>query len=282
MRKEKQVLEQLLSYAGEQRGVRAVLQNGSRVNPNVKKDPFCDYDIIYIVEEPESFLHDREWIGTFGELLMLQQNTIREHGSVWYIFLMLFQDGVRIDLSFMTLSDYRGLPRDSLTMILLDKDSVLPPVPEPSEESYYTARPTREQFESALNDLFWCSTNVAKGLWRKELPYAKYMLDVVVRENLLRLLTWYAGSEGHWKVNAGKAGKWLESLLPASLWEPFVRTYAGADYGQIWDALLDTCRLARTVGMELAGRLGYPYPMEDDERVIAYLLRVRRLPPYSG
>jgi aminoglycoside 6-adenylyltransferase len=46
VRKENQVLHELLQLAQDER-VRAVLLNGSRVNPNVKGDIFCDYDVIF-------------------------------------------------------------------------------------------------------------------------------------------------------------------------------------------------------------------------------------------
>ncbi len=39
-------------------------------------------------------------IGSFGELIMMQQNDIKTDCEDEYIFLMLFTDGVRIDLSF--------------------------------------------------------------------------------------------------------------------------------------------------------------------------------------
>ncbi|MEC0227174.1 aminoglycoside 6-adenylyltransferase [Paenibacillus alba] len=94
MRNEKAVLAQLLDFANANSGIRAVLLNGSRVNPNVKKDVFC------VTQEPELFLQDH--------------------------------------------------------------------------------------FEKAVNEILWCSTNTGKGLWRDELPYAKYMFDVIVRKALCK------------------------------------------------------------------------------------------------
>jgi aminoglycoside 6-adenylyltransferase len=57
-----------------------------------------------------------------------------------------------------------------------------------------------------------------------------------------------------------------------------VKTYAGVEYGAIWDALFETLQLTRQVGMELAQALGYAYPLEDDQRTIAYLRQVQALP----
>ena len=51
MRTEKEMFELILGVAKRDERVRAVYMNGSRANPNVKKDLFQDYDIVYAVME---------------------------------------------------------------------------------------------------------------------------------------------------------------------------------------------------------------------------------------
>lgn len=48
-RTETEMMNLILSTAKEDERVRAVILNGSRANPNLKKDIFQDYDIVYIV-----------------------------------------------------------------------------------------------------------------------------------------------------------------------------------------------------------------------------------------
>jgi aminoglycoside 6-adenylyltransferase len=122
MRNEAEVLDQVLGFAQDNDMVRAVLLNGSRVNPNVTKDIFCDYDIAFYVTDPEHFLIDRSWIKHLGDLIIVQQNDWSEDGVTGYIFLMLFTDGVRIDLAFDPLEQVEKFLDDSLTLVLLDKD----------------------------------------------------------------------------------------------------------------------------------------------------------------
>ncbi|TVY07791.1 aminoglycoside 6-adenylyltransferase [Paenibacillus cremeus] len=278
MRAENEVLDQLQQYAQTDPKVRAVLLNGSRVNPNAPQDLFNDYDVVFAVDEPEYYARHQEWIGTFGELIMMQQNTIQEHGEQWYIFLMLFMDGVRIDLSFKKVEYINAHDEDSLTKVLLDKDQRIKPYAPPSDQSYVTHCPSKQEYDDVLNEIWWCSTNVAKGIWREELSYAKFMLDVIVKDAVIKLLLWHVGLHHDWSANVGKAGKWLEDFLSPELWEAFVRTYPGVRYEELWDALLATGELTRTVGVELAERLGYDYQVEDDRRVTAYLHKVRQLP----
>ena len=71
MRSETEVLNQVLNFAQNNERVRAVLINGSRVNPNVTKDIFCDYDIAFYVTDPDHFLMDQSWIKHFGDLIEL-------------------------------------------------------------------------------------------------------------------------------------------------------------------------------------------------------------------
>jgi hypothetical protein len=55
MRSEREMLDLILSFAWEHDEVRAVVMNGSRVNPNAKRDPFQDYDVVYFVRSVEPF-----------------------------------------------------------------------------------------------------------------------------------------------------------------------------------------------------------------------------------
>ncbi|WP_275942587.1 aminoglycoside 6-adenylyltransferase [Paenibacillus alba] len=50
------------------------------------------------------------------------------------------------------------------------------------------------------------------------------------------------------------------------------------DENEIWDALFEALQLTRIMGTEIAQQLGCSYPLQDDERVVAYLKQVRMLP----
>jgi aminoglycoside 6-adenylyltransferase len=260
MRTEQQVIDQLLTFAQNNDLIRAVVMNGSRTNPNAPKDLFCDYDVIYYVTNPHPFREDQSWIRYFGDLIILQQNDEVLHDSDTPFFLMLFSDGVRIDLSFAPLSNLAYLQEDTLTAVLLDKDLHISQLPPASDSGYHTPKPSKKEFVDAVNEVFWCSTNIAKGIWRDELPYIKFMYDAIIREKLLKILAWYAASQHGWAINTGKFGRWLEKFLPPETWEAYMRTYASADYQEIWEALFEACRLTRRVGQELAQGLGYAYP----------------------
>ncbi len=278
MRSEQQVLSQILAFARENELIRAVWMNGSRVNPNIQKDIFCDYDVACAVTDVRPLFEDQSWINRFGEPVIVQVNEFNDFGSTGYIFLMLFMDGVRIDLAFDPLETMAEFLKDSLTVVLLDKDGRIPPLPPPSEADYLTPPPSRKEYDETVNEFFFCANNFAKGAWRGDLTYAKTMYDGIVHPCLVKILIWYAGAQTGWQAYCGYHGKWLRKYLPAEMWTELEKTYADADEGHMWDALFAAGRLARWAGTAVAEALGYDYPYVEDERMTDYCRRVRNLP----
>ncbi|MWC27678.1 aminoglycoside 6-adenylyltransferase [Paenibacillus sp. MMS18-CY102] len=286
MRNEKEMMDLILGVAERDERIRAVYMNGSRTNPNVPKDIFQDYDIVYLVTEAASFVKDEKWINVFGQLLMLQEpdknNCANGAGMNFdrsYGYLMLFQDGNRIDLRIETkdLAIDRYLS-DKLTIPLLDKDGCLPTIPASTDIGYHVTRPTEAQFMSNCNDFWWCLQNVAKGIWRDELPYAKKMFEYTTREQLDEMISWWIGMKHDFQVSTGKMGKYFNNFLPAAYWDMYQATYSGSSYEQMWDSIFVTCELFRTLATEVAGTMSFTYPHIDDANMTGYLKHVRNLP----
>ena len=66
MRTENEMYSLILEVAKNDDRIKAVYMNGSRANENVPKDMFQDYDIVYVVEETQSFIEDKDWVRVFG------------------------------------------------------------------------------------------------------------------------------------------------------------------------------------------------------------------------
>jgi aminoglycoside 6-adenylyltransferase len=282
LRSEREMLDLILDIAKRDDRVRAVIMNGSKVNPNAPKDFFQDYDIIYVVTEKESFLADPGWIKVFGELMILQlpddMSDPPPEGEDFYGYLMQFADGNRIDLSLIPVSKLDKLEEDSLTLTLLDKDGTLPKFSPPNDSGYLPKPPTAKQYFDCTNEFWWVSPYVAKGLWRHEIIYAKHMLDLYVREQLDKMLVWYVGINTDFKNSTGKMGKYLEKYLEPELWGQLMQTYSDADYEHTWQALFTMGDLFRKIAVPVAQHFGYDYPYGDDERVSAHLRHVHELP----
>ncbi|MBS4199925.1 aminoglycoside 6-adenylyltransferase [Bacillus sp. FJAT-49732] len=262
MRTEQEMMSLILSIAKNDERIRAVLMNGSRVNPNVKKDRYQDFDIVYYVHEISSFLADHSWVNAFGERIIMQMpDAMSLFPSDWpgFSYLMQFADGNRIDLTLLPIEEIEKHSNfDSLSVILLDKDKLFPPLPKPNESDYMTKKPTTEEFLDCQNEFWWVATYVAKGLKRSELPYAKSMMEGPVRKMLVLMLNWYIGSNHSFMINTGKEGKWLERYLDKKVWEKFVSTYSNGDYEDIWRGIHTMCSLFEEISEAVAKKLGYP------------------------
>ncbi len=272
----------VLDIARNDDRIRAVIMNGSRANPNASPDIFQDYDIVYVVTEVDYFKNDPEWIDQFGEIMIMQRPDDMQDpppdDSDSYGFLMQFADGNRIDLTLFPVAKLDEMWRDSLSILLLDKDGMIEPFPPPSEKDYLPKPPTEKEYADCCNEFWWVSTYIAKGLWREEIIYAKSMQDQYVRPMMMKMLDWYIGIKTEFLRNPGKFGKHFEQYLEPELWEMVQATYADADYAHTWDSLQEMCRLFRTTSRFVAEHSGFEYPIDDDLKVSAHLEHVRSLP----
>lgn len=289
LRTERQMLELILGTARADARVRAVIMNGSRVNPRAPRDIFQDYDIVYAVTSVQDLLGDRSWIDRFGERIIMETPDAMGNppGAAAaaprdpddpFAFLMLFRDGNRIDLTLYPHNRLAAMAPDSLTRVLLDKDGALPAMPPPSDADYLPKPPTAEQYADCCNEFWWVSTYVAKGLWRRELPYAQEHHSGPVRAMLMQMLRWYIALRHDFTADPGKFGKYFERHLEAAWWQRFVATYAGGDYEDLWRALFAACALFSDAATAVGQHFGYTYPAEEEQRVTTHLRQVRALP----
>jgi aminoglycoside 6-adenylyltransferase len=281
MRKEKEVIKQILDFAYSEDSVRAVMLNGSRLNTNAPKDIMQDYDVVFFITDIEaaSFKINRDWINIFGELVIMQQNDFQDGA---YIFLMQFTDGVRIDLSFRDIKKIEeAVKEDTLSKIILDKDNINLELPSPNDSIHYVQKPAKKEFDETLNEAWWIQTYVAKAIWRDELPLAKYMFDVILIECIRKLLSWYIGEAHNWNINVGKCGKWIKHFLNEETYNEFIALYPTVDYEEMWQALFRAGRFIQKTGKELSEKLGYSYPTQDDINVTEYLQKIKVLPKDS-
>lgn len=282
MRSEQEMLHLILETARSDERIRAVIMNGSRVNPHAPRDLFQDFDVVYLVTEVTPYRKNAAWIQRFGELMILQMPEDMQdppsEGDGHFTYLMQFTDGNRIDLSLYPLERLAEVLSDSLSVVLLDKDGLVGTLPPPNESTYLPQPPTAKAFADCCNEFWWVSPYVAKGLWRREILYARHVLDVYARDQLMKMLTWYIGVRTGFSINPGKDGKYFQRYLEPELWEVLLATYTNASYERTWEALFTMTDLFRRVALPVAESHGFSYPHEDDVRVSAHLRRVRELP----
>lgn len=283
MRTEQEMFDLILNIAKKDERIRAVFMNGSRTNPNAVKDIFQDYDIEYVVKETKSFREDKSWIDRFGERLYMQYP---EGNSLYpsdvencYAWLIQFTDGNRLDLTICTLTQaLQHIGNDKLCKILLDKDKCLPYIPEATDETHWVKKPTECQFMDVCNEFWWCLNNVAKSLWREEVPYVMDMLNNVVRPMLIRLLEWKIGYATNFTVSVGKSGKYMYRWLKEDEWNRFLKTYPSGVVKDIWEAVFIMCDLFNDMAKEVSLIMNVKYNEVEANNSLKFLKDVFVLP----
>lgn len=284
MRSENEMLELILGTAKEDERIRAVYMNGSRVNPNVKKDCYQDYDIVYVVKETKSFYQEENWIDRFGEILSLQMpermdkmRGLECHWEDTYGWLMLFTDGNRIDLHVNSIPfAQKEIGKDRLCRILLDKDGILPEISESTDEDYWVRKPAEADFLCECNNFWWCLNNVAKGIAREEISYVMDMINYEIRPCLEHMISWSIGVEYDFTVSVGKSGKFLPKFLSEERYQNFLSTYSDADTEHLWQAVFVMCDLFHETAMEAVEKLNIIYNQKEENGARRYLRMIQQ------
>ena len=158
----------LIVQIAESLQVEAVALSGSRTSPHPLKDEFQDYDVVYIVENLEDLVSDLSWMDQFGKRI-IEQNVILGHR---HLYLMLFEDGNRIDLSLCPKEDINEwVDSEAGFRVLQDEKGLFEAYP-PNPKRYWTAPPSEEEFIAFYNEFWWVSAYVVKGICRKQIIYA--------------------------------------------------------------------------------------------------------------
>ena len=282
MRTEKEMYDLILGIAKSDVRIKAVYMNGSRTNEKAPKDIFQDYDIVYVVEDTKSFIEDKDWINLFGEILYMQYPDENPYypsdKKNSYGWLMQFADGTRIDLTVQTIAyALQHIQDDKLCRILLDKESILPEIEAASDCQYWVKKPTEEQYLAVCNEFWWCTNNIAKGLWREEIPYVQDMTNHVVRSQLITMLNWKAGILTEWTVSTGKSSKYLYRWLSEEEWQMLMATYFDGNVDNAWKSVFVMCGLFRTVAQFVGEKLGWEYNEKEGKAAHAFLEHVHSL-----
>ena len=271
------MFQMILDFAREDSRVRAVYLNGSRANPNAPVDPYQDFDIVYLVTELDSFLADDSWIDRFGPRLILQTPEAMRNplGIGHFNWMMLFADGNRLDLTLIPLDKQELISDDSATVVLLDKDGLLPSFPPASDRDYWVKAPSELDYFSSCNNFFWCMQNVAKGIVREEIPYAMSMYHELLDTDFHDMAAWYIGTKTGFQVSAGKRGKYFKRYFSPTLYEHYKRIFCRCEEPDFWRGIREACSLFRFLALQVGKAMGYPYPSQDDQGIMLYLKKMQ-------
>lgn len=278
-RTEKEIFDTILNVANEHDFVRAVILNGSKADKNCLKDDYQDFDILFIVKNVEYIVNSKIFPDKLGKILIMQ--TPDKMDGIWpdnkdkYTYLMLFEDENRVDLKLINDSVYKKSKKDSLSLVLLDKDQKYSFLKDPNDLDYVIKKPTNIEFKNLCNEFLWLSTYVAKGLARKQILYSKHCLDVLLRDELSRILAIKVNIETNFAKNLGAFYKYLENYLDSDTLILFLNTYTDFNISKNWDSLFSMCQIFHASASFISKKLNFEFNEKEYNNVLNYLKSMR-------
>ncbi len=264
MRTEVEMLDVILKTA-ETLQVEAVAMSGSRTCPNVPKDEFQDYDVVYIVDDLDNLTSDLSWLAYFGKRIIEQEVSLGNRR----LYLMLFEDGNRIDLTLCPKEHIQEwVDSEAGFTVLEDPENLFEPY-FPNPERYWITPATETDFEKACNEFWWVSAYVVKGICRKQVIYATDHLYGICQQELLKVLAWQVARD-RGAVDIGKNYKYLFTYLPTEKEKEFSDLLDFSSIDKITQSLFATMELFHQEAQRLAQKLGFDYDKEVAEKMIQY------------
>lgn len=264
MRTETEMMNLILQIA-ESLKVDAVALSGSRTNDHAPKDEFRDYDVVYLVDNLENLISDLSWLDQFGKRIIEQEVGLGQRR----LYLMLFEDGNRIDLTLCP-KEYikEWVDSEAGFIVLEDPEHLFEPYSQ-NLERYWTIPATETDFEKSCNEFWWVSAYVVKGICRNQLTYAIDHLYGICQQVLLKVLAWQVASD-RGKVDIGKNYKYLFNYLLAEKENEFSSLLDFSNSDKIIQSLFDTMQLFHQEAQSLAQKMGFDYDKEVAEEMIEY------------
>ena len=282
-----EILDQLVEWVNQQQLIRAAILTSSRAIPHASLDLFSDYDVILVSRSIEPLYADRTWLEVFGPVLALYRDPlIDEAGLKRSAYVVQYENGLKIDFNLWPIAllervaNMETLPAefDAGYQILVDKDQLASGLKPPTYRAYIPTPPTEAYYLELIEGFFLDTTYVAKFLWRDDMMAAKHILDHSLKQEHLRpMLEWHAEIDHDWTLKPGPYGRRLKQHLRPDLWAELESLYTGAGLEENWEVLFRTIELMRRAAREVGETLNFTYPVEMDQRVVSYLLKVRQL-----
>ena len=264
MRAETEMLDLILQTAKTLQ-VKAVAMSGSRTDPKALKDEFQDYDVVYVVDDLDNLTSDLSWLEQFGKCL-IEQHVLLDHRR---LYLMLFEDGNRIDLTLCPKEHMKEWVDSESKFIVLEDEKSLFESYSPSPKRFWIHPATETDFKNSCNEFWWVSAYVVKGICRNQIIYAIDHLYGICQQEFLKILAWQVAS-ARGKVDIGKNYKYLFQYLSAEKEKEFSNLLDFSSIEKLSQSLLATMQLFHREAQRLAQKLGFDYDKEVAEKMIEY------------
>ena len=264
MRTEPEILD-LIFQTAKTLQVEAVAMSGSRTNSQAPQDEFQDYDLVYVVDDIDNLTSDLSWLDLFGKRIIEQEVGFGHRR----LFLMLFEDGNRIDLTLCPKDHIQEwVDSEAGFTVFEDPEHLFEPYSQ-NLERYWTNSATEKDFERVCNEFWWVSAYVVKGICRNQLIYATDHLYGICQQEFLKILAWQVASD-RGRVDVGKNYKYLFNYLPAEKEKEFTALLDFFDQKSLTKSLFATMNFFHKEAQAFSLKTGFHYDKVTAEKMIEY------------
>ncbi len=264
MRSQSEMMELILSKAKDER-ILLITQEGSRNTDEA--DVFSDYDITYFVEDVNDF--DDTFIRDFGDIMILQKPEAMPCLKHARTYLMMFQDGNRIDLKIAPLSDLQEYLREENVHVIIDKRNLCTKK-DYLNHTYEIEILSHSKALACINEFYWIALYVLKGILRHDLLYANYYFTHICMEECLKMMSFDIQLHHHEKIKLGKCYKKIFEYIDEHDHELMEKWFHTASNLEMSEALLSCMYLFKSYAKDAFSRSGWTMPKEVD-RVERYI-----------
>jgi aminoglycoside 6-adenylyltransferase len=258
-------LTAFIAWAETQGDVKALLLLGSRARTDSPADEWSDVDLTLVVDEPDRYLGDGEWLEEFGRPLL----TFVEPTAVGSAFerRVLYEDGLDVDVAVVTAEWLEHAAADPETArvvkrgarVLVDKIALAELLARAPSTEPERPLPTELELAELGTDFWYHAVWAAKKLARGEVLVAKRSVDGYLKERLLTLLAWHAASSKP-AVDTWHEARFFERWADPRAVEAMREAYARYDRDDVARALRATMEIFERFERETAAKLGLPPP----------------------
>ena len=263
-RSQEQMLRLILQVP-ENIQVEAVAMSGSRTDTKALKDEFQDYDVVYVVDDLDNLTRDLSWLDRFGKRIIEQEVTLGHRR----LYLMLFEDGNRIDLTLCPKEDINEWVDSEACFTVLVDDKGLFESYSPSPQRFWIHPASEADFKKACNEFWWVSAYVVKGICRHQVIYATDHLYGICQQELLKVLAWQVAADKG-TVDVGKNYKCLFNYMSAEKEKEFSNLLDFSSVEKLTHSLFATMDLFHREAQILAQKMGFDYYKKVAEKMIEY------------
>ena len=273
------MLEKIVEWGKKEDVVRTLILLGSRACQQ-PVDRFSDYDISVFCTADVSYTGSESWLAQFGNVLVCVKDKVVCKGKTFPSRLVIFEDGVKVDFSFLSLDIVDQIAKSSSLpddynlgyKILLDKDGraarMLPP-----QFEIKAIKPSEQEFHEVVKEFWFEVYHIGVYLKRGDLWSVKFR-SWTAHNLLLRMVKWHAEAENDWCCSSSPIGKRMCSWVNAELWNDLHGIFAHFDAEDSWKALFSTIELFRRITAETAQALRFSRMEDLNEKMMRFITKL--------